>query len=253
MKALKMAVLALGTLGVCVAGYAGKEIHRILNGKPNVSDSFLYTAHSGCENTADNSTEFLEKAIALGVPVLEVDVTVHNDGTPVLLHADCAGEDEGLLLDDAFRFIAEKSDSVQINLDLKAFSNIPRIAELAEQYNLTGRCFFTGVEADQTQTVKIDAPNIPYYLNMDLNKMRLEDEGYLRSAALEVQRCGAVGVNCQYRNASKKLIEIFHAEGLKVSLWTADNPLVMRNLLLLGPDNITTRRPILLASLLPQA
>ncbi len=237
MKALKMAVLALGTLGVCVAGYAGKEIHRILNGKPNVSDSFLYTAHSGCENTADNSTEFLEKAIALGVPVLEVDVTVRNDGTPVLLHADCAGEDEGLLLDDAFRFIDEKSDSVQI----------------AEQYNLSVRCFFTGVEADQTQTVKIDAPNIPYYLNMDLNKMRLEDEGYLRSAALEVQRCGAVGVNCQYRNASKKLIEIFHAEGLKVSLWTADNPLVMRNLLLLGPDNITTRRPILLASLLPQA
>ncbi len=249
MKALKIAVLAVGIAGACVAGYAGKEIHRILNGEPNLPDSFVYTAHSGCENTADNSMEFLEKALALGVPVLEVDVTVRNNGTPVLLHADCAGENEGVLLEDALRFIAEKSDSVQINLDLKAFSNISKIAELIEQQNLTNRCFFTGVETDKTQTVKIDAPNIPYYLNMDLNKMRLEDEVYLRSVILEVQRSGAVGINCQYRNASKKLVESFHKEGLKVSFWTADNQLIMRNLLLLGPDNITTRRPILLASL----
>lgn len=253
MKALKLAVLAVGTAGVCAAVCAGKEIHRILNSKPHLPADFFYTAHSGCEHTADNSVEFLEKALALGVPALEVDVTVRNDGTPVLLHAESAGENAGLLLEDALRLIAEKSDTVQINLDLKAFSNIPKIAELVAQYNLTERCFFTGVEADKTQTVKIDAPHIPYYLNMELNRMRLEDEGYLRSAVLEIQRSGAVGINCQYRNASKKLIELCRAEGLKVSLWTADNPLVMRNLLLLAPDNITTRRPILLSSLLPQS
>lgn len=250
MKAMKLAALAIGAAGVCVSAYFGKEMHRLLHSKPHLPADFLYTAHSGCENTADNSLEFLEKALALGVPALEVDVTVRNDGTPVLLHAESAGENEGLLLDDALRLIAEKSDSVQINLDLKAFSNLPKIAELIEKYNLASRCFFTGVEKAQSQTVKIDAPNVPYYLNMDLNKMRLEDEDYLRSAALEVQRSGAVGINCQYRNASKKLMQIFRAEGLKVSLWTADNPLVMRNLLLLGPDNITTRRPIQLASLL---
>lgn len=250
MKALKLAALAIGAAGVCVSAYVGKEMHRLLHSKPHLPADFLYTAHSGCENTADNSLEFLEKALALGVPALEVDVTVRNDGTPVLLHAESAGENEGLLLDDALRLIAEKSDSVQINLDLKAFSNLPKIAELIEKYNLASRCFFTGVEKAQSQTVKIDAPNVPYYLNMDLNKMRLEDEDYLRSAALEVQRSGAVGINCQYRNASKKLMQVFRKEGLKVSLWTADNPLVMRNLLLLEPDNITTRRPIQLASLL---
>lgn len=253
MKALKLAALAIGAAGLCAGACAGKEIHRILHSEPHLPTDFFYTAHSGCEHTADNSLEFLEKALALGVPALEVDVTVRNDGTPVLLHAESAGENAGLLLEEALRLIAEKSDTVRINLDLKAFSNIPRIAELAEQYRLTERCFFTGVEAEQTQTVKIDAPNIPYYLNMDFNKMRLEDEGYLRSAVLEVQRSGAVGINCHYRNASKKLIALCRAEGLKVSLWTADNPLVMRNLLLLAPDNITTRRPILLASLLPQA
>lgn len=250
MKALKLAVFAIGAAGACAAAYAGKEIHRILNAKPQLPADFLYTAHSGCENTADNSVEFLEKAIALGVPALEVDVTVRNDGTPVLLHAASAGTNEGLLLEEALCFIAEKSESVQINLDLKAFSNLPKIAELIARYQLSARCYFTGVEKEQSQAVKIDAPNIPYYLNMDLNKMRLEDEGYLHSVALEVQRSGAVGINCQYRNASQKLIEIFHENGLKVSLWTADNPLVMRNLLRLGPDNITTRRPIQLASLL---
>ncbi|MGN0570694.1 MAG: glycerophosphodiester phosphodiesterase [Candidatus Fimenecus sp.] len=251
MKAItKIAAVAVGAAGALLLTRAGVELNRIVNGKIDLPAGFTYTAHSGAENTAENSLEFIEKAIALQVPVLEVDVSVRNDGTPVLLHAEEAGADEGVLLEDALRLIAEKSDTVQVNLDLKAFTNIPEIAALVDESGLTGRCFFTGVAAEHTQTVKIDAPEIPYYLNADLNKMRLEDETYLKSIAEEVKRSGAVGLNCNYKNASKKLCEVFHAEGLKVSFWTADNKLVMRNLLTFSPDNITTRQPVLLASLL---
>lgn len=251
MKAItKLIVAAVGVAGTVLAARAGMEINRIVNGRIELPAGFTYTAHSGAENTAENSLEFIEKAIALQVPVLEVDVSVRNDGTPVLLHAETAGADEGVLLADAFRLIAEKSDTVQVNLDLKAFTNISEIAALAETAGISDRCFFTGVGADQTQTVKIDAPSLPYYLNADLNKMRLEDEAYLTSIAEEVKRSGAIGLNCNYKNASKKLCEVFHSAGLKVSFWTADNKLVMRNLLTFSPDNITTREPVLLASLL---
>ena len=246
----KILAVAVGAAGVLLLTRAGVELNRIVNGKIDLPAGFTYTAHSGAENTAENSLEFIEKAIALQVPVLEVDVSVRNDGTPVLLHAETAGEDEGVLLEEALALIADRSDSIQVNLDLKAFSNIPEIADLVQQYELVDRCFFTGVEAEHTQTVKIDAPEIPYYLNADLNKMRLEDETYLKSIAEEVKRSGAVGINCNYKNASKRLCEVFHAEGLKVSFWTADNKLVMRNLLTFSPDNITTRHPILLSGLL---
>ncbi|MGN0520015.1 MAG: glycerophosphodiester phosphodiesterase [Candidatus Fimenecus sp.] len=251
MKAItKWIAVAAGAAGALLVARAGVELNRIVNGKIELPAGFTYTAHSGAENTAENSLEFIEKAIALQVPVLEVDVSVRNDGTPVLLHAETAGADEGVLLADALRLIAEKSDTVQVNLDLKAFTNIPEIADLIAETGLADRCFFTGVEAEHTQTVKIDVPDIPYYLNADLNKMRLEDEAYLKSIAEEVKRSGAIGLNCNYKNASKTLCEVFHTEGLKVSFWTADNKLVMRNLLTLSPDNITTRQPVLLESLL---
>lgn len=246
----KIAAVMVGAAGTLIAARAGVELNRVLHGKIELPADFIYTAHSGAQGTAENSLEFIEKAIAVGVPVLEVDVSVRNDGTPVLLHAECAGDDEGVSLSDALRLIAEKSDTVQVNLDLKAFTNIPKIADLVRESGLLGRCFFTGIEAVNTQIVKIDAPDIPYYLNADLNKMRLEDEAYLQSIAEEVKRSGAVGLNCQYKNASKQLCTVFHRAGLKVSFWTADNKLVMRNLLRLSPDNITTRQPILLASLL---
>lgn len=246
----KIFALAVGAAGTFLIARVGVELNRVLNGEIRLPAGFTFTAHSGCEHTAENSMEFIEKAIALDVPVLEVDVSVRNDGTPVLLHAEAAGDNEGVLLGDALRYIAEHSETVQVNLDLKAFTNIPEIAALVSQYHMENRCFFTGVEADHTQTVKIDAPAIPYYLNADLNKMRLEDEAYLKSIAEEVKRSGAVGINCNYKNASKKLCSVFRAEGLKVSFWTADNKLVMRNLLTFAPDNITTREPVLLKSLL---
>ncbi len=251
MKALlKIAALAAGAAGVYVAARAGEEIRRIASGKTPLPEDFTYTAHSGCENTPDNSMESIEKAMALGVPVLEVDVSVRNDGTPVLLHAESAADDEGLLLEDALRYIAEKSDTVQVNLDLKAFSNLPEITALIQKYNMQTRCFFTGVDSAHTQTVKIDAPGIPYYLNAELNRMRAEDEDYLLGLAREVQRSGAIGLNCHYKNARPKLMKLFHREGLKVSLWTVDNKLAMRMSLAMAPDNITTRCPILLSSLL---
>ncbi len=244
------AALAACTAGTYVAVRIGSEVHRIVRRKFSLPEDFTYTAHSGCENTPDNSMEFLEKAVALGVPVLEVDVSVRNDGTPVLMHAETAADNEGLLLEEALRYISEKSDTVNVNLDLKTTANLPEIVNLIQKYAMQSRCFFTGVEAEQTEIVQTDAPSLPYYLNKALDKMRIEDEGYLREITQEVKRCGAIGVNCNYKNASRRLIEAFHQEGLKVSLWTVDNKLTMRMMLAMSPDNITTRNPILLSALL---
>ena len=104
MKAItKWIAVAAGAAGALLVARAGVEFNRIVNGKINLPAGFTYTAHSGAEDTAENSLEFIEKAIALQVPVLEVDVSVRNDGTPVLLHAETAGADEGVLLKKRLR------------------------------------------------------------------------------------------------------------------------------------------------------
>ena len=47
----KIALAVLGTASAVIAGLAGKEIHRILNGEIHLPEGFTYTAHSGCEGT----------------------------------------------------------------------------------------------------------------------------------------------------------------------------------------------------------
>lgn len=248
----KLALLAAGVVGAAAAAQTGVKLHRIAFGKVTLPEGFTVTAHSGCEGTPDNSLEYIEKALALQVPVLEVDVCVRNDGTPVLLHAQTAGDGEGVLLEDALRRIAEASAFARVNLDLKAFTNIPGVYDVLVRTGMLSRCFFTGVTAEHTQLVKIDAPGVPYYLNAELNRLRLEDRAYLEGLAHEVLRSGAVGLNCSCNYASKTLIDVFRKANLKVSFWTADNKFVQRNLLTMGPDNITTRRPVLLQALIEQ-
>ncbi len=239
-KLLKWAVLGSGIFAVTAGAV---KIIRKINNPPKKPDGFIFTAHTGCEDTPDNSIQSLKKAIELGVPAAEVDVTFRKDGTPVLLHSECAGDGEGVSLSDAVKFVSENSDSLILNLDLKAYSDIPEIVRIVDEYGLHDRCLFTGVEADKTQQVKIDGGGIPYYLNAELQKTKIYSEIEIKSVLNEVKRSGAVGLNCNYIYASQKLTDIFHENGLKVSLWTADALPVMKYLLSLGPDNITTRRP----------
>ena len=59
----------------------------------------------------------------------------------------------------------------------------------------------------------------------------------------KVKNAGAIGINFNYKSASKELVEVFHENGLSVSIWTVNNEYNMYKILSFGPDNITTRNP----------
>lgn len=251
MKAwIKLAGVAAVAGTAAVAAYTAKKANEIINRKYILPEGFTYTAHTGCEDTPENSLASLEKATALGVPVVEVDVTLRADGTPVLLHAPCAAENEGVLLTDALAYIKAHDDAVQVNLDLKAFANTGGIQGIVQQAGMLGRCFFTGVEEQNTQTVKIDAPDMPFYLNINPDRLRLNNAHYIMSIVYKARQSGAVGINCNFMHVSGKLVEVCRREGLKVSVWTVDNKPAMQYMLRLAPDNITTRYPVLFTSVL---
>lgn len=231
------------------AAALGAEYKKLKNRKFSLPKGFTVTAHTGCEGSPDNSIESIQRAISLGVPVIENDLTLRNDGTPVFMHAESAG-DGGLPFAEAQYYIAANSSTVLQNLDLKVFENLDEIQGIVKKAGLIGRCFFTGVEKDNAARVKKYAPEIPYYLNMKLNILKLRDKKYIERAAAEIKRAGAVGINCKYTYLSNTLVEVMHEQGLSVSVWTVDKKPLMLYILSLAPDNITTRNPRLLMLLI---
>ena len=220
------------------------------NSSLSLPEGFTATAHSGCEGTKDNSFEFLKKCIQINAQVAEIDVTFRRDGTPVIIHKDLAENGEGILFDEAMKFLSENTDKMRFNLDLKAFSRIDAVIDIIEKYSLSKRCFFTGVELEQAKMLKNQRIKIPYYLNKSFSPLKKHSKRFLECLADEVKQCGAVGINCNYSFASKEMVEIFRENGLLTSFWTANSEKVMKRLLLLAPDNITTRYPVLLESLI---
>ena len=83
-------------------------------------------------------------------------------------------------------------------------------------------------------------------MNVDARK----DDAYINSLVEKVKESGAVGINFNKKNASKKLVDAFHKNGLLVSVWTANKESDMRRLLAFAPDNITTRRPDIMAEIM---
>ena len=208
-------------------------------------EDFTVTAHSGCEGTPDNSMEFIRKGVEINAQILEVDVTFRADGTPVLIHKEQADADEGLLFDEAVRYISENSDTVRLNLDLKSTANLPEVVRILDRYGMRERCFYTGVNADFVEAVRADG-ELPYYLNTTITRWKKHSPKELNAALERVKKSGAIGINCSLKYASKEMVELFRENGLLVSYWTANSKKEMIKLLNIAPDNITTRRPVFL-------
>ncbi len=209
------------------------------------------TAHSGAENTPENSLEYLQMCIRNGFETAEVDVTFRDDGTPALKHADSAGEQEGILFADAIALVASSSETLRLNLDLKAVDNLPAVVAVLEEHHMLSRCFFTGVKEQWTEKVRTDTDGkVPYYLNYNFAFWKRHIPSCRHGALRRVRDCGAIGLNCRHRLATHALVELFRKNGLLTSFWTVNNERDMRRVIATAPDNITTRKPLQLLEIL---
>ena len=188
------------------------------------------TAHAGALNTTPNTLDSVRACLSSGADIFEVDVRFLPDGTPALGHNQ-VGPDSARL-EDVFALMQDFT--IQINLDMKETSHVPRVDELVAQYGLRDRAFMTGLSRSACAALR--GCGLPYYLN-----------GAAPAAAKEL---GALGVNINYRQCSKKLVRDARALGLLVSVWTADKPGTMRKMLRRDVDNITTRHPDVLQGLM---
>ena len=124
---------------------------------------------------------------------------------------------------------------------IKSDKNLGVILPLAKKYSLENRIFLTGVNSGFVDSVKKDTDGIDYYLNFFPNRFKIHSKKYIDYVVRTVKESGAIGLNTNFRFASKHLVSSLQKNGLLVSLWTANTPKQMKKSMSMNPDNITTK------------
>lgn len=204
------------------------------------------TAHAGAMNTEDNTPESI-KVGAENADIIEVDVRFDKGGVPVLSHNSLKGNE--MTLEEVFKIVAPQG--TKVNLDLKEFDGLAAVDALAERYGMTERVFYTGVGVNEAEKVKAQS-KIPYYLNFFVFPLLRYSEGYIMNFVNELKKHGAIGANCDFRNVSRKFVDIIHKNGFEVSLWTVNSEKDIRRVIAKCPDNITSRNPDLVKKIMTE-
>ena len=210
-------------------------------------ENFTITAHSGSFDTVENSLDFVQAAINNNVEVVELDVRQRPNGTLVMAHDIVITNNDGVPIADAFEIL--KGTSILINLDIKETRTLNALHDLLVEYELYGNAFLTGIESADVDAVKESTcADLDFYLNCQPSRMRIFTEDYRAKLLQTLEGTGAIGVNCNYKYAGGQLSELLHENGYKLSVWTVNIQKDMKRVLLLKPDNITTKQYDLLLS-----
>ncbi|WP_294837044.1 glycerophosphodiester phosphodiesterase [Eubacterium sp.] len=204
-------------------------------------DGFTITAHTGAYNTPDNSMESLEKAIEHGDASFEIDVRQRPNGTIVMSNDIINTNSDGTEITAAFQ--RAKGTDMHLNLNIKETRVLKNLHDLIVDYSLTDRVTLTGIEVFQANKVKENCPGIEYYVNYMPSRINIFTEDYQQKIIDMLEKTGAIGINCNYKYASRTLSNLLHKNGYKLSIWTVDRKYQIKRALVNTADNITTHNP----------
>ena len=187
----------------------------------------LITAHSGAENTIDNTLESIRVMADCGADIIEIDVRVH-EGVLVMSHD--APEGKADLLEDAFKIVREHP-GLKMNIDLKQSGIVCTVADLAEKCGVTDRLLFTGSVGEEDFPV-VRERGLTVWYNNDAFP---EGADWIKG----IDELGFDTLNLHYGDVSEEMRE--HAG--KLSVWTVDGESLLRRFLTAGVKSITTHLP----------
>ena len=140
---------------------------------------------------------------------------------------------------------------MKINFDIKETKVLNNLYELVVEYNLLDRSFLTGIEQINVKAVKAsDCASMDYYLNYKPSKIKIFSDDYRQKIISLLEETGAGGINCNYKYAGSQLSNLLHKKGYKLSVWTIDKEKTAKKMLVIKPDNITTRDPDMIKSVI---
>jgi len=237
--------------------------------------AFTRIGHKGADKLVPgNTVASFEKAVEVGVDVIELDVLWKEDGHPdlppeqrsrlVVAHDWHAAEaKEELLLYDALEaFTRPPLDKVVINLDIKLPGREDEIVEAVRGHGIEDRITVSTMETSTVQAIGELGPEISLGWTVPkVTKDWLSKPMWMRPALLvglasvrrrmpKLVRKGIrdLGVDIEaiwafYGVVTPALVRETKAAGVKLNVWTIDDHDLIQKMLDLGVDGVCSNDP----------
>jgi glycerophosphoryl diester phosphodiesterase len=215
--------------------------------------------HRGAAALApENTIESIERALELGVDMVELDVLPVADGTLVLVH-DPPLDPRGLpTLDDALSLLSERG-AAGVMLDVKRPGYEAALVEVVRRHGLVERTLVSSCYARSVRLLGELEPGLQRGLTYPFDRLGVSSRPLLRPAigaglgilraALPrrigrlLSRADASVATLNYTVISAAVVRSCHARGAQVLAWTVDDPVLAARLAALGVDGIISDDP----------
>lgn len=227
----------------------------------NSSDDFLVIGHRGAMGyVTENTVASVEKAIDLGVPMVEIDVfrirsgelmVFHDDRVDELTNGAGAIEDmfvtevKGLTLKGGHQIpmLQEVLDAVDarisMNIELKGAGTAAAVNQVVNYY-----VQHRGWKLDQfvISSFRWDELEAIRELNPEVAIAVLTEENPIDAIAT-AERLSAIAINPWYKNLTAEQVTAIHDKGFKVFTYTVNEPEEINQMKSIGVDGIFCNYP----------
>ena len=216
----------------------------------------LRIAHRGASDYApENTLEAFRKAVKLKLDVVEFDVHHTKDGMLVIMHdhnvkrtTDGLGSLHKFSLKELRKFHEPNGESVPtlqevINIlknkcickiDIKDSNLIEKVLKIIKKNHIENSVIITSELISVLKKTKNLSPEI----KMEMGGFK--EKRPVKEIIKEVKDIKAEIISPHYSIITKKLVNESHKNGLEVHVWTVDNPKLMKKMIKLGVDGITS-------------
>ena len=235
----------------------------------NLAEPLKVIAHRGASDLApENTLASVELAWRLGADAVEVDVRLTRDGRIVAIHDETTDRTAGLHLDVAathssqlrqldvgrhkhpkfagerIPYLEEVLQTVppgrQLFVEIKCGPEIlPPLVQTIASSDQRPQVVTIGFNLDTVKAAKEAMPDVPAYWLCDKRVF----VSYERSIAEKAKAGGVDGLDVHWSGVTRRFIRAVKAAGLRLYIWTVDDPAQAFRLKAMGADGITTNRP----------
>jgi len=233
----------------------------------------LRIAHRGASGRGlapENTLAAFEKALDIGVDMLEIDVRVTGDGQLIVLHdpsldrtTDCEGIVREMGLDEIRQADAGDGERVPILgevfdlarnrapilLEIKSDFIAERVVQAIAEAQIEEQVVVQSFNPQTVERVKRLAPHLPSSLligELPTTPSRVR----ARRLVSQVLEVGANTLSIWHATLTPSLIEEMRKRGIAVWAWTVDEEITMRDLAMMGVQGLVTNYPNVLNNVL---
>lgn len=233
----------------------------------------LRIAHRGASGRGlapENTLAAFEKAIEIGVDLLEIDVRITGDGHLIVLHdpsLDRTTDRQGLVRDLTLEQVRQADAGngervpllmevldlarhrAQVLLEIKSDFIAERVLQVVFEGRAEEQVVLQSFNPQTVQRTKLLAPQLPAALlvgQLPTTPSRVR----ARRLVTQVLEVGANALSIWHATLTPPLVEEMRRRGIAVWGWTVDEEIAMRDLAMMGVQGIITNYPDVLNQVL---